>query len=102
MKNRRLRDVEVRKDARKRFNDILPLAECLTEDSVFIARIDDISSSGVFIRTSRDFSIGQEIAMTITFPVPVEPLKVTGEIVRTSSMGIGVKFKIFFKDKSYH
>ena len=102
MKNRQLRDVEGRKDSRKKFNDILPLAECITENSVFKAPIYDLSSSGVFIRTSRQFSIGQEIAMTITFPVPIATLRVTGVIVRTSSKGVAVKFKIFFKEKSFH
>ena len=83
IKNMQLRDVEDRKDSRKKFNDILPLAECKTENSVFKAPIYDLSSSGVFIRTSRQFSIGQEIAMTITFPVPIATLRVTGIVVRT-------------------
>jgi Tfp pilus assembly protein PilZ len=102
IKNMQLRDVEDRKDSRKKFNDILPLAECKTENSAFKAPIYDLSSSGVFIRTSRQFSIGQEIAMTITFPVPIATLRVTGVIVRTSSEGVAVKFKIFFKEKSFH
>ena len=102
LKNRQLRDVEGRKDSRKKFNDILPLAECITENDIFKAPIYDLSSSGAFIRTSRQFSIGQEIAMTITFPVPIAALRVTGVIVRTSPKGIAVKFKIFFKEKSVH
>ena len=61
-----------------------------------------LAPAAVFIRTSRQFSIGQEIAMTITFPVPIATLRVTGVIVRTSSKGVAVKFKIFFKEKSFH
>ena len=102
IKNRQLRDVEGRKDSRKKFNDILPLAECITENGVFKAPIYDLSSSGAFIRTSRQFSIGQEIAMTITFPLPIATLRVTGVIVRTSPKGIAVKFKVFFKEKLVH
>jgi len=98
IKNRQLRDLESRKDARKKFNDFLTLAECITENSVFKAPIYDMSSSGVFIGTSRHFSIGQEIAMTITFPATEESHMVTGEIVRVSSQGVGVNFKVFFKD----
>jgi Tfp pilus assembly protein PilZ len=98
IKNKQLRDLEGRKDVRKKFNDFLTLAECITKNSVFKAPIYDISSSGVFIATSKHFSIGQEIAMTITFPATGESLMVTGEIVRVSSQGVGVNFKVFFKD----
>ncbi len=97
-KNNQLRDVEGRKDARKKFNDIFVLAECITENCFFKAPVYDISSSGVFIRTSRNFSIGQEIAMTITFPNTGKSHMVTGEVVRASSEGLGVSFKVFFKD----
>ena len=98
IKNGQLRDVEGRRDARKKFNDIAMLAECTTENCVFKAPVYDISSSGVFIATRRDFSIGQEIAMIITFPNTGESRMVTGEIVRVSSQGVGVNFKVFFKD----
>lgn len=98
IKNKQLRDVEGRKDARKKFDDIFLLAECVTENCFFKAPIYDISSSGVFIATSRHFSIGQEIAMTIFFPTTEEIRMVTGEIVRISPQGVGVSFKVFFKE----
>jgi hypothetical protein len=35
--------------------------------------------------------------MKITFPVTMETHLVTGEIARTTPVGAGVKFKVFFK-----
>jgi Tfp pilus assembly protein PilZ len=83
---------------RKRFSEVLPTAACKTRDSAFIAPICDISSNGAFIKTTRKFSVGQEVAMTITFPSTGESRMVTGEVVRVSSQGVGVSFKVFFKD----
>jgi Tfp pilus assembly protein PilZ len=83
---------------RKRFYEILPTAACKTRDCAFIAPICDISSNGVFIKTTRQFSVGQEVAMTINFPSTGESCMVTGEIVRVSPEGVGVNFKVFFKD----
>jgi hypothetical protein len=36
--------------------------------------------------------------MTITFPSTGESRMVTGEIVRVSPEGVGINFKVFFKD----
>ena len=83
---------------RKRFYNTLPTATCKTRDSAFIAPICDISSDGVFIKTTRQFSVGQEVAMTITFPTTGESRMVTGEVVRVSPMGAGINFKVFFKE----
>jgi hypothetical protein len=63
----------------------------------FEAPIEDLSSSGVFIKTSRPLITGQEIAMTFVFPKTREPVMATGEIVRVSYRGVGVRFKIFFR-----
>jgi hypothetical protein len=91
--------IGVRKCGRKRFNEILPTASCKTIDCDFKAPICDISSNGAFIKTGGHFSVGQEVAMTFTFPATGEKHMVTGEITRVSSDGVGVNFKIFFKDK---
>ncbi len=90
--------IEGRKYGRKRFNEILPTANCKTRDCDFKAPVCDISSNGAFIKTGGHFSVGQEVAMTITFPISGESHMVTGEIVRVSSEGLGVNFKVFFKD----
>ena len=96
-KNIPVKRIEERNYGRKRFTEILPTAHCQTWDCDFEAPIYNISSSGAFIKTSQSFSIGQEIAMKITFPATMETHLVTGEIARTTPAGAGVKFKVFFK-----
>lgn len=96
--NPQVQNLEGRRDARKRFNELQPIvAVCRTMDSDFEAFIQDVSSSGAFIKTSRPLLTGQEIAMTFLFPRTQKPIMATGEIVRVSYRGVGVKFKIFFK-----
>ena len=90
--------IEGRKYGRKRFNEVQPTANCKTIDGAFKAPVSDISSEGAFLKAGGDFFIGQEVAMTITFPTTGDRHRVTGEIVRISSEGLGVNFKIFFKD----
>jgi Tfp pilus assembly protein PilZ len=97
-RNKHFSHMNGRSCGRKRFYEILPTATCKTRDSAFIAPICDISSNGVFIKTTRQFSVGQEVAMTITFPSTGENRMVTGEIARVSPEGVGVNFKVFFKD----
>lgn len=98
VQNARENNFEGRRDARKRFNEIQPVvAVCRTMDSDFEAFIQDVSSSGVFIKTGRPLLTGQEIAMTFMFPKTKKPIMATGEIVRVSYGGVGIKFKIFFK-----
>lgn len=97
-KNWHINHIDGRKCGRKRFNEILPTAACKTRDCAFIAPICNISSNGAFIKSNRHFSVGQEVAMTINFPSTGESHMVTGEIVRVSSEGVGINFKVFFKD----
>ena len=59
----------------------------------------DISFGGVFIETSTPFSVGQEISLTFPIPNQQKHIKITGEIVRISDQGIGVKFKIANEDQ---
>ena len=93
-----LNKIEGREYGRKRFSEIKPTANCKTRDCDFNAPVCDISSNGAFIRAGGEFSVGQEVAMTITFPTTGESHMVTGEIVRVSPDGLGVNFKVFFKD----
>ena len=98
LRNKQFSHMGGRNCGRKRFYETLPTATCKTRDSAFIAPICDISSNGVFIKTTRKFSVGQEIAMTITFPSTGESRMVTGEVVRVTSEGVGIDIKVFFKD----
>ncbi|MEE8553231.1 MAG: PilZ domain-containing protein [Desulfobacterales bacterium] len=56
--------------------------------------IQDISGSGVFIKTVHTFSVGQSIIMTLMSPISQKLFKIIGDIVRVRTDGIGVKFKI--------
>ncbi len=99
LKDEIIKNLEERLDSRKKFHVPPPvIAACRTKDSDFEAFIQDVSSSGVFIKTTKNLLTGQEIAMTFTFPQAQKPIMVTGEIVRISYDGAGVKFKIFFKE----
>lgn len=52
--NGQRRVLDERRDARKKLNEMQPiLAECKTKDCDFKAFIDDVSSSGAFIKTRR-------------------------------------------------
>ena len=89
--------VKNRKDARKLFEEDQPITvNCKTTDAEFNASIQDISGSGIFIKTTQSLSPGQEIAMTFKFPRAKKPIMVTGEIVRTTRSGAAVEFKVFF------
>ena len=94
-----IKNLEERQDSRKKFQMNQPvIAACRTRDSKFDAFIQDVSSSGVYIKTPRNLFAGQEIAMTFTFPQAQKTIMATGEIVRISYDGAGVKFTIFFND----
>lgn len=56
--------------------------------------IQDLSVSGVFIKTIHTFSEGQSVFMTLMSPTYQKPFKIIGEIIRVHTDGIGVKFKI--------
>jgi hypothetical protein len=88
LQNERVQSFDGRRDTRKRFDEFQQVvAVCRTLDSDFEAPIQDVSS----------LLTGQEIAMTFMFPKTRKPIMATGEIVRVSYRGVGVKFKIFFK-----
>jgi Tfp pilus assembly protein PilZ len=55
--------------------------------------IQDISAEGIFIETREIFSVGDEILLTISYSNEVRPFRITGEVVRISPQGVGVKFK---------
>ena len=55
--------------------------------------IQDMSDSGVFIKTRQKFEPGQNILMTFMSPDQQKPFKILGEIMRMLDNGIGVRFK---------
>ena len=88
-----------RKHPRGYYKKYLPLdVNCLTIDSKFCASLFNLNLTGAFIKTDKNLSVGQEIAMTIRFPNNDDTIKATGEIVRANYSGAEVKFKIFFNN----
>jgi Tfp pilus assembly protein PilZ len=88
-----------RKDARKKMMGTDPIvAECRTMDGTFQARVQDVSSTGVFVLTNETLTMSQEIALTFTFPQTGQTIKATGEVVRVTPDGVGVEIKLFFNE----
>jgi Tfp pilus assembly protein PilZ len=89
-----------RKDARVIFRKNQKVAvRCLTDRCNFEARIQDVSSSGVFIKTDQELPVGEEIAVSFTFPDSGNQVRATGNVVRTTHSGMGVEIRVIFKEK---
>ena len=89
-----------RKDARLIFRKNQKVAvRCLTDTCNFEARIQNVSSSGVFIKTDQELPVGEEIAVPFTFPDSGNQVRATGKIVRTTYSGMGVEIQVYFKEK---
>jgi uncharacterized protein (TIGR02266 family) len=63
-----------------------------TRGHAFKDFIKNISPGGVFIETSIPFNVGQELSLTFALPNCQKHIKITGEVVRITPQGIGVKF----------
>lgn len=59
----------------------------------------DISVDGAFIETKTLFVVGKGVSMSFPIDKKGQPLKITGTIVRVSSKGIGIKFKLVDRNK---
>jgi Tfp pilus assembly protein PilZ len=87
-----------RKDSRKLFKkNKKVIVDCHNIDSRFKGRLQNISSSGVFINIDKALPVGQEVAMTFRFPDSKEIVRATGKIVRSTNLGIAVEIKLLFK-----
>ena len=65
--------------------------ELSIDDFPFTHFTQNISKSGAFIETNLPFQKNKELLMTFK-PPSNDTIKIKGEIVRTESKGIGVKF----------
>ena len=79
-----------RRHNRKPF--LIPI-DYTTKHVAFKDVIKNISASGIFIETRMPFTVGQDITMTFRLPKSRKLIQAVGEIVRSNSHGIGVKFK---------
>jgi Tfp pilus assembly protein PilZ len=82
---------EKRKHDRKPF---FMVVDYTTRGRAYRGFIQNISPGGVFIETPVPFSVGQELSMSFALPTRQKHVRISGEVVRTSPQGIGVKFKI--------
>ncbi len=62
-------------------------------DEAFKDYIRDISPSGIFMESEETFTLGEEIVLSINFSDSGNPFRIPTEVVRTTSEGIGLKFK---------
>ena len=89
-----------RKDARLFFNKNQKVTvRCLTDRCNFDARVQNVSSSGIFIKTDQQLPVGEEIAVSFTFPDSGNQVNATGKVVRTTHSGMGVEIQAYFKEK---
>jgi hypothetical protein len=65
-----------------------------TKDRTYKDFIQNISTGGVFIETRMPLYARQKLAMSFPLPNCQKHVKITGQIVRTSIQGIGVKFLV--------
>lgn len=54
----------------------------------------NVAAGGVFIETNEHFSVGQKVSLTFSLPNDPRAIKIQGQIVRTTSKGVGVEFKV--------
>ena len=64
-----------------------------TYDRVYSNYIQNISRSGLFIKTQRPLFVGEEILMTFRLKGFDKPIKIKGEVAHATRAGIGVEFK---------
>ncbi len=96
----RLNHLKSRKDARLVFRRNQEVAvRCLTNTCNFDGHIKNVSSSGIFITTNQHLPIGEEIAVSFTFPDSGNHVKATGKVARVTNSGIGVEIQVYFKEK---
>jgi hypothetical protein len=96
----RLKHLKSRKDARLIFRKNQNVAvRCLTNKCNFDGRIENVSSSGIFVSTDRQLPKGEEIAVSFTFPDSGNCVKATGKVARVTDSGIGIEILVHFKEK---
>jgi len=81
-----------RKHPRKSY--LMP-AGYVIQDNESTGLVKDISVGGAFLKPNevKSLSIGQEIVLVIPYPDNKRNVRITGEIVRIDSQGVGIKFK---------
>ena len=90
-----LHELDGRQDRKRRQHDrknFFMTVDYVVQDRYFRDFIQDVSDTGVFIKTSQNVLLGQQILMTFMSPDNQKPFKISGDVVRVTPEGIGVKF----------
>jgi len=74
--------------------DFLRVIDYQVGDHYYRDFIQNISETGLLIKPSQPFSVGQTVSMTFMSPDNQKPFKIDGEIVHMDNDGVGIKFKI--------
>ncbi len=82
---------ERRRHTRKPFITVVDFA---SQGRAYREFVQDIGGSGVYIQTSRSFSVRQDVVLTFPFPDSQKHVKITGRIARVADTGIGVQFNM--------
>ena len=80
---------ERRRHTRKSFITVVDFA---SQGRFYREFIKDISGSGLYIQTTRPFSVGQDVVLTFPFPDSQKHVKITARIARVTDEGIGLQF----------
>ena len=68
------------------------LVDYAAQGCAYRAFVRDISADGVFIESQTHVPQGSGISLVISFVDEQRPVKISGEIVRTSEQGLAVRF----------
>ena len=84
------------KDKRKSMRKVCDIpVSYSTQYRIQLNSIKNISKSGLFIETQVPLIVGEEIVMSVNAHGYDRPLKLKGQVVHASRMGVGVEYKEF-------
>jgi len=66
--------------------------DAASEEKIIQSHSEDISGSGVYIRTPDQVQVGQKMKIVFSLPNQTRPFKIDGKVVRTESRGVGLRF----------
>ena len=92
-----LKELEERKNKERRQCDrkyFYRVIDYQVGDHYYRDFIQNISETGLLIKPSQNFSVGQTVSMAFMSPDNQKPFKINGEIIHTDNDGVGIKFKI--------
>ncbi|HAY38384.1 MAG TPA: hypothetical protein DCY53_03000 [Desulfobacteraceae bacterium] len=87
---------EKRKYPRK--STLIDITYSSDQRRIFEDFVRNISAGGLFIETNLITELGQKLTMTFSHPDSGDPIKVSGNVIRVDSRGIGVKFNKLLSD----